>query len=111
MNVLAPSGSVAAVMTERLTEDFSPVHLQVINESSGHNVAPGSETHFKVVVVSSKFAGVPLLERHRAVNAALAKLLDNGVHALSIVAKTEDQWAKMGGEISESPPCLGGSQR
>lgn len=37
-------------------------HLDVINESHMHNVPPGSETHFKVVVVSENFDGLPLIK-------------------------------------------------
>jgi stress-induced morphogen len=46
--------------------------LQVINESLGHNVPKGSETHFKVVVISDLFDGHKILARHRMVNEALA---------------------------------------
>lgn len=63
-----------------------------------------------MVVVSSAFAGQPPLERHRAVNTALASELASSIHALSIVAKTPEQWAKSAA-VGESPPCLGGSKR
>ena len=42
---------------EKLIGALAPVHLEVVNESGQHNVPAGSETHFKVVVVSSAFAG------------------------------------------------------
>ena len=91
----AAAGPVYAAVTQKLTAAFAPLaHLQVLNESSAHNVAPGSETHFKVVVVSEAFAAAPPLERHRRVNAALADELAGPIHALSIVAKTPEQWAR-----------------
>ena len=40
-----------------------------------HNVPPGSETHFKVLIVSSSFAGLPSLARHRLVNAAASSMM------------------------------------
>jgi BolA protein len=46
----------------KLTETLSPVHLDVLNESYMHNVPRGSETHFKVVVVSDKFDNLPLIK-------------------------------------------------
>ena len=105
-------GPVAASIRCKLAAAFAPTaHLDVINESSKHNVPPDSETHFKVVVVSACFAGVALLERHRRVNDALVQELRSGVHALSIVAKTPEQWAKTSGQVAESPPCLGGARR
>ncbi len=49
-----------------------------------HSVPKGSETHFKVVVISDMFKDKSLLERHRTVNQLLDDELKNGVHALSI---------------------------
>lgn len=39
-----------------------PVYFEVINESGGHNVPKGSETHFRIVVVSSQFDDLNLIE-------------------------------------------------
>ena len=76
--------------------------------SSGHNVPRGSETHFKVICVSSQFEEVKLIQRHRNVQALLSEYLQPGrVHALSIVAKTPAQWDKIN-IVPESPKCLGG---
>jgi stress-induced morphogen len=45
----------------------------------------GGGDHFQVTVVSASFAGMPLLEQHRAVNAALATpLADGTIHELRI---------------------------
>ena len=98
-------------ITTKLRTSFEPEHLEVINESSNHNVPKGAETHFKVIVIAGGFAGKPPLARHRLVNDVLAEELANGVHALSIIAKTPEQWAKAGGVVAPSPPCLGGSGR
>ena len=105
------STPVADVINKKLTATFAPTTLEVINESSKHNVPRGAETHFKVVVISECWKGISLLERHRAINEALATELQNGVHALSIVAKTPEQWQKAGGAIGESPECMGGAKR
>ena len=48
------------------------MHLEVTNESAMHSVPKGSETHFKVLVVSTAFAGMGPVDRHRTVNGALA---------------------------------------
>lgn len=45
-----------------LTEELAPLHLEVINESYMHNVPKGSETHFKVLVVSDKFEELSLIK-------------------------------------------------
>jgi BolA protein len=106
----AAVGPVASAIQQKLTATLSPVHLEVHNESSAHNVPPNSETHFKVIVVSDAFEGKKLIERHRLVNETLAVELAGPVHALSIVAKLPAQWAQ-NSAVDPSPKCLGGSKR
>jgi stress-induced morphogen len=93
----------------RLREALAPTVLQVTNESSMHSVPPGSETHFKVVVVSDAFEGKPLVERHRLVYQALEDEMRGGVHALTITSRTGIEW-QTSEAVSASPPCLGGSK-
>ena len=104
------SGPVEIRIKAKLKDAFQPVtHLQVLNESYMHNVPKGSETHFKVVVVSDKFENQNLVTRHRAVNETLSEELANGVHALSIVAKTTVQWSEFKEKpVEPSPKCRGG---
>ena len=96
---------------EKLAAALDPAHLEVVNESGGHNVPDGSETHFKVVVVSPAFEGERLLARHRRINQTLAEELAGGVHALAIHAYTAAEWRKRFGTAPMSPPCLGGHAR
>lgn len=95
----------------KLREALSPQHLEVTNESHMHNVPDGSESHFKVLLVSDQFAGKSLLARHRMVNSALAEELQSGVHALALHTMTNEEWFDKGGKVAESPPCLGGSEK
>ena len=101
------TGPVYNAIQAKLAEKFKPVHMEIINESYMHNVPKGSETHFKVLVVSDQFKDVKLIGRHRLVNDVLAEELQAGVHALSILAKTPDQWEE-GGQVEKSPACRGG---
>ncbi len=94
----------------KLTEHFEPGHLEVVNESFQHNVAPGSETHFKVVLVSPKFSGERLINRHRAVNAVLKEELANKIHALALHTYTDSEWQGLYGGAPTSPKCLGGQK-
>lgn len=103
------AGPIQQSIESKLTETFSPVHLEVWNESYMHSVPRGSETHFKVLVVSDHFKGLSIIQRHRAINTCLAYELKNGVHALSIVARTNEQHQQTP-EVSKSPACLGGSK-
>ncbi|MFZ5755606.1 MAG: BolA family protein [Pseudomonadota bacterium] len=91
-----------------LRSGLTPSHLEVVNESSGHNVPAGSETHFKVVAVSEVFAGMSAVKRHQAVYALLREPLAGGVHALALHTYTPDEWA-VRGAAPDSPACRGGS--
>ena len=96
-------------ITSQLGSRFELQHLEVINESGGHNVPAGSETHFKVVLVTPEFDGLRLLQRHRLVNETLAQQLAGGVHALAVHTYTDAEWQERFGDAPMSPPCLGGS--
>jgi len=100
---------VESSIRQKLESYFEPKHLEVLNESFMHKVPKGSETHFKVVIVSDRFANEPLLNRHRLVNKILEEELKSGVHALSIIAKTPEQWESSSKVIDKSPPCRGGT--
>lgn len=96
---------------QKLADAIDLQHLEVINESGNHNVPPGSESHFKVVLVSGEFEGARLIERHRRVNQILKDELAHAIHALAIHTYTEREWQDKHGEAPMSPPCLGGSAR
>ena len=98
-----------ATIEEKLQKSFELQHLEVINESSMHNVPPGSESHFKLIIVSSDFEGKMLLQRHRETNKVLEKELATSIHALSIHALTPSEWAKKNQQVANSPECRGGS--
>ncbi|MGF1874847.1 transcriptional regulator BolA [Photobacterium frigidiphilum] len=95
---------------EKLQKALSPAHLEVINESYMHNVPEGSESHFKVIVVSEQFEGARLIGRHRAVNSALAHELANDIHALAIHTYTPSEWQELSNGAPLSPSCQGGSK-
>ena len=51
-------GKIENTIKDILIESFDPSVLSVINESNMHNVPEGSESHFKVVVVSNNFKNI-----------------------------------------------------
>ncbi|TYK67279.1 BolA family protein [Colwellia echini] len=103
--------TVAAVIEQKLLDAFQPSHCEVINESNNHNVPPGSESHFKVVIVSNAFENERLIKRHRLVNSALSLELAEKIHALAIHTYSEQEWQSLhGGNVPESPNCLGGGK-
>lgn len=98
-------------ITRKIAEALSPAHMEVINESHMHNVPPGAESHFKLVVVADAFDGMPRVRRHQQVNGILEAELKGGVHALSMQTMTPSEWTARGGTVPESPLCLGGGRR
>jgi BolA protein len=103
--------NMQATIEAKLAAGLQPLHLQVENESHRHNVPPGSESHFKVVVVSDSFAGKSLVARHRLVNELLADELQNHIHALALHTYTRQDWEEKQGAAPRSPPCLGGGKQ
>ncbi|MER8437741.1 BolA family transcriptional regulator [Mesorhizobium sp. M1312] len=95
--------SIQSTMEGKLKKAFSPERLVIINEShlhAGHHHQDSDhhgtydgtgETHFRVRIVSSAFAGMSRIERHRAVNALLADELKAVVHALAIEPAAPDE--------------------
>ncbi len=103
--------TIQTAIKQKLAAAFQPSHLEVVNESHMHNVPPGSESHFKVIVVSDRFEGESRVKRQMAVNRILADELEGPVHALSMQTHTAGEWEAKGGEIMVSPDCMGGKAR
>lgn len=81
------------------------------NVSYMHNTPENAQTHFKVIVVASTFASLPLIDRHRIIYQALGKEVMTNIHALSIHCYTPEQWAKHNTNCPEPPPCRGGEAK
>ena len=77
-----------ARMRQALMVALVPTRLDIVNESelhAGHRSSPDTgESHFRVLVVSPKFAGKSRVDRHRMVNEVLGPELQRGVHALAL---------------------------
>lgn len=80
--------SITDTIHARLTEKFSPLHLEVIDESASHHGhagwREGGETHFRVRIATRNFDGMSRVAQHRAVMDALDAELKSSVHALAI---------------------------
>ena len=89
-------------------ETFAPQYLELVNESHMHSVPPGSESHFKLVLVSDSFSGKRPVARHQQVYAVLGDLMQQ-IHALALHTYTPEEW-QLQGAAPESPQCRGGSK-
>lgn len=74
---------------------LTPARLELEDESqlhAGHKGNTGGG-HFKLLIVSSQFCGKSQIMRHRLVYQALAGMMPQRIHALSIVAIASDEAA------------------
>ncbi|MCK4950483.1 MAG: BolA/IbaG family iron-sulfur metabolism protein [Gammaproteobacteria bacterium] len=100
--------SIQSEIEQKLAKGLNLQHLEVINESNQHNVPPGSESHFKAIIVSDDFVDKRLLEQHRMVNDILQDELKNHIHALALHTYTQEEWKNKSENAPKSPPCMGG---
>ena len=86
--------NVAAEIKSRLAA-LDPVALDLVDESAQHaghsGSRPGGQTHWRLSIVSPRFAGQPTVARHRMVYQALGELMQNPIHALAITARSPDE--------------------
>jgi BolA protein len=85
--------ALAEQLEAQLRQALSPQHLTLRDDSAAHVGHAGAREggHFAVWIVSSRFAGLRPLERHRLVYAAAAPLLPGRIHALQIDAQTPEE--------------------
>ncbi|PAV18850.1 bola [Pyrrhoderma noxium] len=93
------AGPVEQSIKEKLVQALSPTDLLIVNDSWKHKhhkpmiaIDGGNgETHFSITIVSDSFKDKKLVERHRLIYGILSNELNNGLHALSLTAKTPDE--------------------
>ncbi|HEX4929057.1 MAG TPA: BolA family protein [Burkholderiales bacterium] len=86
--------SLAPEIRRRL-QSLEPVELEVVDESERHRghagYQEGGNTHWRVQIVSQRFAGATVVARHRMVYQALGNLMNNPIHALAITARAPEE--------------------
>jgi BolA family transcriptional regulator, general stress-responsive regulator len=79
---------VADEIHARLEAVFTPIRLEVIDESEQHRGhggwREGGETHFRVRMTADELTPLTRIARHRAVHAALGPDLVGRIHALAL---------------------------
>jgi BolA family transcriptional regulator, general stress-responsive regulator len=86
--------SVAEEIRARLAA-LDPESLELVDESASHHGhsgwREGGETHWRLAIVSPRFAGKPTIARHRMVYQALGELMQHPIHALAITARSPEE--------------------
>jgi BolA protein len=86
--------SFAETIRARLAP-LEPLALELVDESEQHRghtgFREGGNTHWRLSIVSPRFAGQPTLARHRMVYQALGELMQDPIHALAITARSPEE--------------------
>jgi BolA protein len=86
--------NLAEQLRQRLAT-LEPVSLDLVDESSQHaghsGWREGGGTHWRLAIVSPRFAGQSAVARHRMVYQAIGELMQNPIHALAITAQTPEE--------------------
>ena len=93
-------------MSTKLVAAFAPTFYEVVNESHLHHGSQHTESHFKIIVVTPQWTGVPRLQRHREVMACLNLELAE-IHASSLHLFSPHEWAEKDPKHVSSPRCAG----
>ena len=79
---------IADEIKASLTANFSPVRLEIVDDSESHRGhggwRDGGETHFNVLIRAPAFAPMSRIDRHRAIHRALGANLVARIHALAL---------------------------
>ena len=82
-------------MEEILHNKYNLLKLEIINDSDKHSVSPGSETHFRIFLVSEEFKGKTKVQIHQEIYklflSEMGNKHENKLHSLSIITKTPDE--------------------
>ncbi len=90
MSFNQPISSRITEIEQRLSI-LNPISCQIDDESAlhaGHAGAASGGGHYRLMLVSEKFNGLKLIERHRLVYDAVGNLMQTEIHALAITALT-----------------------
>jgi BolA family transcriptional regulator, general stress-responsive regulator len=85
--------NAAELIKQRLAQ-LDPESLEIVDESgrhAGHEGAKSGGGHYRLTIVSRRFAGQPAQARHRMVYDALGALMRKEIHALAIKACTPEE--------------------
>lgn len=88
------SGASTAVRIQSLLQPLLPEQIEVRDQSAahaGHPGAAGGGGHFRVRIVSDRFAGLSPLQRQRWIHELLAPLFGREIHALSMQLLTPEE--------------------
>ena len=98
-------GPIEKSINAKLEDAYQPVLIDIENESNKHSAPLGTESHFKVILVSDKFIDQKRIDRSRNIHQLLEDEIKN-IHALSLKLFTQTEWQNLTNkDILLSPNC------
>ena len=83
-------------LATKVLEMFDPVYFKIYDDShshSGHHdISVAKDTHFHIVIVSARFTGHKLVDRHKMVYKLCESFFSDGMHALKLKLLSEKEW-------------------
>ena len=73
---------------QRRLQSLEPIELEIHDDSAAHAGHAGAAGggHYRVHIVSPRFAGLSRVQRHRMVFTAAGDLMQKGIHALAVTS-------------------------
>lgn len=100
-------GPIENKILQKIENEYNPILLDIENESSKHASDYGLESHFKIILVSEKFAEQKRIVRSREVHSLLKEEIKQ-IHALSLRLFSQIEWDALEDKTSLlSPKCAG----
>ena len=79
---------IRALVHDRL----APLRLEIRDDSAAHAGHAGAgKGHYQLRIVATCFSGLTLVQRHRLVHDALAEMLPEQIHALSLITRAPEE--------------------
>jgi BolA protein len=87
--------SITDRIHQKLHANLSIKKLEVVDDSARHRGHAGNtgdgESHFNIKIISNDFIGKSKVARHKLIYSILAAEMQGGIHALSIIALTQEE--------------------
>ena len=93
MTLSAPTAEPIETTVRQRLASLKPLRLELADDSAQHAGHAGARGggHYRLLIVSSEFAGNSTLARHRLIYDALGDLMRSRIHALSIRLLTPEE--------------------
>ena len=80
---------------ELLDKELDVHHIEILDDSAKHKNHPQNNGggHFQLTIISSDFESKGLIQRHRMIYSILGSMIKKEIHALSIQAKTPEEYS------------------